>query len=91
MSYGKERPATARLAPMEWLLQVRDRAQGTPSLMTPHCLSTSTGPVGLSAIDLEVGANKKTRKNKLRTIQLVQIIELLVAGQGLDVLHLLVN
>jgi hypothetical protein len=44
MSYGNDRPGTARFAPMEWLLQVRDRAHGTPSFKTPHCLSTSTGP-----------------------------------------------
>jgi hypothetical protein len=24
---------------------VRERAQGTPSLRTPHCRSTSTGPL----------------------------------------------
>jgi hypothetical protein len=33
---------------MEWLLQVRERAHATPSFMTPHCLSTSTGPLRLS-------------------------------------------
>lgn len=44
-SYGRERPGTARLAPMEWVLQVRERIQGGPpgSVRTPHCSLTSRG------------------------------------------------
>ena len=53
MSYGSERPGTARFAPIEWLLQVRDLAHGWPvGVMTPHCRSTSTGPLGLGTLGL---------------------------------------
>lgn len=45
MSYGSDLPATARFAPIEWLLQVRDLAHGMPlASSTPHWRSTSTGP-----------------------------------------------
>lgn len=47
MSYGCDRCGTERFAPIEWVLQVREREQGKPlSLMTPQCLSTSTVPAG---------------------------------------------
>jgi len=49
MSYGKLRPGTARLRPIEWLLHVKLRAQYPPfGSDTPHCLSTSTGPFGFA-------------------------------------------
>lgn len=53
ISYGSERPGTARFAPIEWLLQVRDRAHCAPlGSVTPHCFSTSTGPLGLGTLGL---------------------------------------
>ena len=50
MSYGAERPGTERLAPIEWDLQVKERAQKPPlGRATPHCNSTLTGPFGLGS------------------------------------------
>src|SRR5689334_21942793 len=49
MSYGRLRPGTALLRPMEWLLHVKLRAQKPPfGRGTPHCRSTSTGPLGFA-------------------------------------------
>lgn len=55
MSYGRDLPATARLAPMLWLLHVSDLAHGCPlASRTPHCRSTSTGPDdGVNTVSLE--------------------------------------
>lgn len=53
MSYGRLRPGTARLRPMLWDLHVRLRAQNPPlGRGTPHCLSTSTGPLGFAPLAL---------------------------------------
>jgi hypothetical protein len=53
ISYGRLRPGTARLRPMLWDLQVRLRAQNPPlGSGTPHCLSTSTGPLGFAPFAL---------------------------------------
>src|SRR5271155_3613890 len=47
MSYGRLLPGTALFAPIEWLLQVKLLAHWAPfGKVTPHCLSTSTGPFG---------------------------------------------
>lgn len=50
MSYGRLLPGTALLRPILWLLHVKLRAQKPPfGRATPHCFSTSTGPLGLAA------------------------------------------
>lgn len=41
------------MAPIEWLLQVKERAHCAPlGRVTPHCFSTSTGPFGLAVFCL---------------------------------------
>jgi hypothetical protein len=53
MSYGKLRPGTALFRPMLWLLHVKLLAQNPPfGSGTPHCLSTSTGPLGFAPLAL---------------------------------------
>ena len=53
MSYGRLRPGTPRFNPIEWLLHVRLLAQYPPfGRGTPHCLSTSTGPLGFAPLVL---------------------------------------
>jgi hypothetical protein len=53
MSYGRLRPGTARFRPILWLLHVKLLAQYPPfGSGTPHCLSTSTGPLGFAPLAL---------------------------------------